>query len=748
MVDRKFSTERIPGLAAAQIPTVQYSSGNARALQEFSRNLYSMSNQYEDQLDQQADAEATNAGAIAGSTGDFELQNYGTIRGRAFNKAAVETYASTLDTQAIIRLNEIQTKYWNDPAGMAKAQQDYISGVSEELKKTSPEQAIAFKNRNLVRAQPGVEQARDNVFKLTRDEADAALITNETATRALAKSASADLFSTNPERSRAAAKSLEQVQNDYLKIFDAIDPGTGKPLYAADERAKARAQFRDLVQTEASNAWFNAQPNKSEAYLKMMSGDFKIRLNASNDQVQIHMVNQGATRNDPLKPELQNQLKAAAAATGDYSISVQSGGQETAEEVAAGIGARTGSVRHDHGGAGDMRLVANGKVLDMATDREAYLKFAENLAAAGVTGIGIDEAKGYIHAGGGSQASWGYRGKSNSHAFLPSDFDAAIEAGRKRHAEDPIDTEPSTVEVPLKDTMSETAWSSLDADMRAQITFSNQQTDRQREEAARVQKETQNQVSFDYTSRALMRGKVDPQTKQLITPPSGDEIRTAVRNGLITGDDGAAIIRTLNTARPAVSDETTLRDIQTRIYAGEDTYSLIVNAGSKLTSDDAASLLATNNSVVRNQNGEFNADQKYYLSTLKTRLGADNLFSGNKMFSAAEQNRVAQALDEYRTRVLDPNNPLSASEVSNDIATRATNEAAGAADGRLSSMVMPRFSVPVTGQYRIDILASKKALIAASNAGKLSPAELKFQALRLKEWDDAQQEADRLRKGK
>lgn len=171
---------RVPSMPAGSIPTIQYSSGSAKALADFSRSMFAISDEFEDQLDAQAEAEATTAGAIDGASGNFTLQTYGTIRGRAYNKAAVETFAATVDTNAIMQLASIQQQYWNDPEGMQRAWDDYTTATAEELAKTSPEQAVIYRNRQAVRGLPAIEAAKDTAYKLTRSEADAALIAQET----------------------------------------------------------------------------------------------------------------------------------------------------------------------------------------------------------------------------------------------------------------------------------------------------------------------------------------------------------------------------------------------------------------------------------------------------------------------------------------------------------------------------------------------------------------------------------------
>ena len=721
----------VPVIGAGSIPTIQYSTGAARALQQFSRDLFSLSDRFEDQLDQQAEAEATSAGALAGASGDFEIQNYGTIRGRAYNKAAIETFTANLDTNSILKLSELQQKHWNDPAGLEAAWNNYRVGVTEELAKVSPEQAAAFNNRSAVRGLPAVEQAKDTAYKLTRSQADAALVENEAALRAEIKNVSSDLFSDNPERSRAAAKAIGQVQADYMNIYRAKDPTTGKPLYTPEEVAVARKAFKDMVGTQSTLSWFDEQQDKAGAYLKIISGDFKIKISSNNDQVPLIMANKGATRNDPLKPEIAAAMKAAAAATGvdGIGVVVHSGGQETHEEVAAGQGSRTGSVRHDHGGAGDLRLTKNGQVLDFASNRDIYLKFAEGAAAAGLTGIGVDEANGYIHAGGGSQASWGYKGRSAKHAFLPEDFNAAIERGRAN----PIDSKPASSEVALSDVLSPTALNGLDAEMRQRMSFMNTMADRQAEQTKALLTATQAKNAFDFTARVYAAGATDPATGQPVRVLTREDVIGAVNNGTLKPGDGEAIMKALTQEQPEVSDDTTFRELQRRVYSGEDIFRQIIDAGSKLSKKDAASLLSLNQSQVRGQQGEFNADQKFYFGTLNDRLrgGAGPMAS----LDQGRADRQAQALDEYRRRVMDPANTESPSTIADDIALRATRDMVGMDNSALDRKVAPRYSVPkADNPARLDLQASAKSLFAAYQSKKITQQQFEIEQQRLVEW--------------
>lgn len=730
---------RVPVIGANEIPTIQYSSGNARALAQFSRDLFSISNQFEDQLDQQAEAESASAGTIAGATAAAkgttpELQTYGTIRGRAFSKAAIESFASTLDTNAVAKLSQLQQQFWNDPAGLEKAWGDYSSGVASELDKTSPEQGIAFRNRALIRSLPAIEAAKDTAYKLTRSEADAKLIENESALRAEIKANSADLFSENPDRSRAAANAVSMVQNDLMRIYNAKDPTTGKPLYTPEEIAKAKKNFTDVTMSEGVLSWFDEQPDKAGAYLKFASGDFKIKLDMNNNQVPI--INKaGGIRTKPLGKDWYEKASAAAAATGDnVGIVIVSAAQAAKGTPGA---ARTGSTRHDvdengEGHTADIRLTVGGREVLPGDNPDLYAKFMHNSAAAGFTGIG-HYAWG-IHIGNGSKAAWGPDTKGDT---LNQTFGEAIRSGWEGP---PLETKPRQQEVSIKDTVSETAFNGLDAEMRQRIGFANSMQDRKTRLEKDALEAQQANNSYAYTARVYAAGSADPSTGKPIPAVTANEVNAAVARGVLKASDGESIIKALTTERPQRSDETTLRDLQNRLYGGEDIYRAIIDAGGKLSADDSAQLLAKNNSVNKNDNDELKGEKKFYYGQLSDRLsGGAGLLAG---LDQGRADRKSAGLTEYYQRVQDPENTDSPEVIANDIAQRATRAEAGLADQRLQRMVPPRYSVTVPGQYRVDVEQSKKALQAAYNAKKLTQDQLVKEVNRLREWQELQKIVD------
>lgn len=119
-----------------------------------------------------------------------------------------------------------------------------------------------------------------------------------------------------------------------------------------------------------------------------------------------------AIRKKPISQKLENILNYAASKTGVY-VAVMSGGQA---EKGSGE-ERTGSKRHDHGNAADIKLFvkdANGKARYLSFNTpeglEKFKQFAKEAASAGATGIGA--GVGYMgdktmHVGFGKVATWG-----------------------------------------------------------------------------------------------------------------------------------------------------------------------------------------------------------------------------------------------------------------------------------------------------------------------------------------------------
>jgi len=137
----------------------------------------------------------------------------------------------------------------------------------------------------------------------------------------------------------------------------------------------------------------------------------------------LQYANQGATRNQPLSPQLIDAFGQFLPQMG-ITAQVFSGGQPTAAEG----GGRTGSVRHDHGNAGDVFFFKDGRKLDWANaqDLPIFEDIVRKGKAAGITGFGAGPGymqPGSMHVGFGHPGVWGAGGSGrNAPSWLVQAF--------------------------------------------------------------------------------------------------------------------------------------------------------------------------------------------------------------------------------------------------------------------------------------------------------------------------------------
>lgn len=121
--------------------------------------------------------------------------------------------------------------------------------------------------------------------------------------------------------------------------------------------------------------------------------------------------NQGATRSQPIAPELMAAMKFLPEL--GLQMKVFSGGQPGVGTSAA----RVGSTRHDHGQSADVFFLKDGQPLDWANPQHVptYQEIVRRAKAAGVTGFGAGPGymqPGSMHIGFGAPSVWGAGGKA------------------------------------------------------------------------------------------------------------------------------------------------------------------------------------------------------------------------------------------------------------------------------------------------------------------------------------------------
>lgn len=120
--------------------------------------------------DRRARVLGTNAGALAGLTGNYKERPVGTISGDAFNAAATDTFNKRLELQANTKIAELSAKHAADPAALDESLSAYRDGVLGEISDDHPQTAGAFKVAFAGMAGDAVNQAVGQRQKQIIDE--------------------------------------------------------------------------------------------------------------------------------------------------------------------------------------------------------------------------------------------------------------------------------------------------------------------------------------------------------------------------------------------------------------------------------------------------------------------------------------------------------------------------------------------------------------------------------------------------
>lgn len=164
----------------------------------------------------------------------------------------------------------------------------------------------------------------------------------------------------------------------------------------------------------------------------------------------LRYANSGAARSQPISGDLQSALSFLPEM--GIQMEVFSGGQPGKGEN----GPRTGSTRHDHGGAADVFFYKDGRRLDWNNpdDVPVFQEIVRRGKANGVTGFGAGDGymqPGSMHIGFGAPAVWGAGGKgANAADWLRSAYASADQPTGGQQAIASIMPEQETVLEPIK----------------------------------------------------------------------------------------------------------------------------------------------------------------------------------------------------------------------------------------------------------------------------------------------------------
>ena len=211
---------------------------------------------------------------------------------------------------------------------------------------------------------------------------------------------------------RGESDNLFAAQLSLAQEFASIpNPRTGRSFYGSGNRSahsvnevkEALQQAREKYTTKSNNVeGDDSGTHKSGAMPKSDP-------TGNNSGGNVRYTNQGATRNQDIKPRLMAILQNAAKEVG-VDVEIFSGGQP---KKGSG-GKRVGSTRHDDGNAADI-ILKRGK--ETVLDKKTIGQFIAAAARGGATGIGHGPGymqPGGIHIGFGKPAVWGAGGRSKN----------------------------------------------------------------------------------------------------------------------------------------------------------------------------------------------------------------------------------------------------------------------------------------------------------------------------------------------
>lgn len=191
-----------------------------------------------------------------------------------------------------------------------------------------------------------------------------------------------------------------------------------------------------MRERERRNALSEAMPQRAPAYnaLAQYGGPTRAAASASNGGDWLQYANTDAIRNQPVSDDFVTAMSFLPEM--GVTMNVISGGQD----AKGSGGQRTGSTRHDHGGAADVDFYKDGRKL-VSGNQEDEAILAQIIARAksnGLTGFGEGAdymGAGRVHLGYGDEAVWGAGGKgANAPEWLVNAVSGASLSGHRQNA--------------------------------------------------------------------------------------------------------------------------------------------------------------------------------------------------------------------------------------------------------------------------------------------------------------------------
>lgn len=265
-----------------RLPAVRFDTGTVRLFASLTQVLAQSGEAVNRRLDAKAQEQGRTAGIKAGTTGSVEnvplLQDAATLRGRAFNAAAITTFTARLESTSRQRINDMFIKNAANPEELEKSLEAYQMGVSMKLAQMIPEVGAAFDANFPIWSQPFINKASNAAFKQAVATAKRAVAVREEQLGKDLLAIGADLSDPDPNIQTAAMNAIIAQRAAIEVVLGQVDPRTGAPFFPADTANAIRKKNDDAIKKSWVRGWYGKQTNKSAAYLKWRRGQVRIPL--------------------------------------------------------------------------------------------------------------------------------------------------------------------------------------------------------------------------------------------------------------------------------------------------------------------------------------------------------------------------------------------------------------------------------------------------------------------------------------
>lgn len=350
MAERK---SNLPISASIQtFPSIRLSMGRARSFQGVTAALGKITDTLNNEADEAAIIEADRAGSVAGVNGKPTLTGENTLSGKAFDKAARQSYATNIELMTRTRLGELAVQHATNPAAFNKASRGYLSGVATEVKSVDTGMAALFEQKFAIDIAKQTQSINGVFSELQADDRKATVLKlGDRITKDINK-VIPGLFSGDTELAGQSIERIEIERKSYEKSFFGTR-SDGLPMFDKEFIAKKMLDFDDEVFQQIGRGFVDASPDKGAA-LEAITNDaasFKIEtfddagnpdgsktvsisdtLSADGKERLIGYLNKQVTAENRA---VQADLRATAEEVADLEIAIADGSAGIDEIVAA-----------------------------------------------------------------------------------------------------------------------------------------------------------------------------------------------------------------------------------------------------------------------------------------------------------------------------------------------------------------------------------------------------------------------------